>query len=204
MSGHFPFAIQLLDLLGAAVFALTGALRAVTHKLDLMGAAVLAVVTALGGGMIRDALIGHHPPAAFVDQSYLIIAIVTGALTFFWGRRLNEQEPWIIAFDALGLGVFTLVGAYVADQAGLSAVGIVFIAMLTATGGGVLRAMLVSEIPFILRKEVYASASLAGGLLYLLLAHYAIGGLWLFWSVIVVTTSVRLLSWRLNLHLPQS
>ena len=76
--------------------------------------------------------------------------------------------------------------------------------MLTATGGGVLRAMLVSEIPFILRKEVYASASLAGGLLYLLLAHYAIGGLWLCWSVIVVTTSVRLLSWRLNLHLPQS
>lgn len=204
MSGHFPFAIQLLDLLGTAVFALTGALRAVTHKLDLMGAAVLAVVTALGGGMIRDALIGHHPPAAFVDQSYLIIAMVTGALTFFWGRRLDEQEPWIIAFDALGLGVFTLVGAYVADQAGLSAVGIVFIAMLTATGGGVLRAMLVSEIPFILRKEVYASASLAGALLYLLLAHYAIGGLWLFWSVIVVTTSVRLLSWRLNLHLPQS
>lgn len=204
MSGHFPFAIQLLDLLGTAVFALTGALRAVTHKLDLMGAAVLAVVTALGGGMIRDALIGHHPPAAFVDQSYLVIAIVTGALTFFWGRQLNEQEPWIIAFDALGLGVFTLVGAYVADQAGLGAVGIVFIAMLTATGGGVLRAMLVSEVPFILRKEIYASASLAGALLYLLLAHYAIGGLWLFWSMIVVTTSVRLLSWRLNLHLPQS
>lgn len=199
-----PPAIQFLDLFGTAVFALTGALRAISHKLDLMGAVVLAVVTALGGGMMRDALIGRHPPAAFADQSYLLIAIAAGAVTFFWGRRLDEREGWLITFDAIGLGVFTLVGAWIADRAGLGAVGIVFISMLTGTGGGVLRAMLVGEVPFILRKEIYASASLAGALLYLLLGSLDIYGMTLFWSVIAVTTAIRLLSWRFNIHLPQS
>lgn len=199
-----PTAINFLDLFGTAVFALTGALRAISHRLDLLGTVVLAVVTALGGGMMRDALIGRHPPTAFADQSYLLIAIVAGTITFFWGRRLDEREGWLIAFDAIGLGVFTLVGAWIADRAGLGAVGIVFIAMLTGTGGGVLRAMLVSEIPFILRKEIYASASLAGALLYLLMDYLDIQQTLLFWSVIVATTGIRLLSWRLNLHLPQS
>lgn len=204
MAMHFPLAIQMLDFAGTAVFALTGALRAVTHKLDLMGAMVLAVATALGGGMMRDALLGSHPPAAFVDESYLMIALTAGVLTFFWGKRLNEQEPWIIAFDALGLGVFTLVGAFVANEAGLGVVGIVFIAMLTATGGGALRAMLVSEIPFILREEVYASASLIGALVYVVLMHFMLPEAWVFWLVIVVTCLIRLLAWRWNIHLPQS
>lgn len=204
MAMHFPLAIQMLDFAGTAVFALTGALRAVTHKLDLMGAMVLAVATALGGGMMRDALLGRHPPAAFVDESYLMIALTAGVLTFFWGKRLNEQEPWIIAFDALGLGVFTLVGAFVANEAGLGVVGIVFIAMLTATGGGALRAMLVSEIPFILREEVYASASLIGALVYVVLMHFMLPEAWVFWLVIVLTCLIRLLSWRWNIHLPQS
>jgi len=199
-----PTAVHYLDLFGTAVFALTGALRAISHRLDLMGAVVLAVVTALGGGMMRDALIGRHPPAVFADQSYLLIAIVAGAITFFWGRRLDEREGWLITFDAIGLGVFTLVGAWIADRAGLGAVGIVFIAMLTGTGGGVLRAMLVAEVPFILRKEIYASASLVGALLYLLLDSLGVQGLLVFWAVIVVTTSIRLLSWRFNIHLPQS
>lgn len=153
MSGaviQLPAAIHALDLFGTAVFALTGALRALTKKLDLMGAVVLAIVTAMGGGMMRDALIGRHPPAAFADQTYLLIAIIVGILAFFWGRHLHEQENWLITFDAIGLGVFTLVGATVADQAGLGPVGVIFIAMLTSTGGGALRAMLVAEIPFIL------------------------------------------------------
>jgi len=204
LSGTLPVSVHMLDLLGTAVFALTGALRAITHRLDLMGAMVLGVVTALGGGMMRDALIGRHPPAAFADQAYLLIAVATAFVTFFWGRRLNEQEAWIIAFDALGLGVFTLVGAFVADQAGLGAVGILFIAMLTATGGGVLRAVLVTEVPFILRKEIYASASFVGALLYLLLPSVGIEGEAMFWSVVVATTGIRLVSWRLGLHLPQS
>jgi len=197
-----PAAIEALDLFGTAVFALTGALRAMSKKLDLMGAIVLAVVTAMGGGMMRDALIGRHPPAAFVDQSYLLIAVVVGVLTFFWGRWIREQESWLITFDAIGLGVFTLVGAWVAEQAGLSAVGILFIAMLTATGGGVLRAMLVREIPFILKKEIYASASLIGAITYLLLENLDINEVWVIWSVILVTTVTRLASWRWNIHLP--
>jgi len=197
-----PAAIEALDLFGTAVFALTGALRAMSKKLDLMGAIVLAVVTAMGGGMMRDALIGRHPPAAFVDQSYLLVPVVVGVVTFFWGRWIREQESWLITFDAIGLGVFTLVGAWVAEQAGLSAVGILFIAMLTATGGGVLRAMLVREIPFILKKEIYASASLIGAMTYLLLENLDISEVWVIWSVILVTTVTRLASWRWNIHLP--
>ncbi|OIO60525.1 MAG: hypothetical protein COX57_07320 [Alphaproteobacteria bacterium CG_4_10_14_0_2_um_filter_63_37] len=199
-----PTAIHLLDLFGTVVFALTGALRAVTHKLDLLGAVVLAVVTALGGGMMRDALLGRHPPAAFADQTYLILAVLTGTLTFFWGRRLDEQEGWLIGFDALGLGVFTAVGAAVADQAGLGWVGILFIATLTGTGGGVLRAMMVREIPFILKKEVYASACLAGAAVYLLLADGGLGMAWLMWGTIVTTTGLRVVTWRYDIHLPRA
>jgi len=197
-----PVAIEALDLFGTAVFALTGALRARSKKLDLMGAIVLAVVTAMGGGMMRDALIGRHPPTAFVDQSYLLIAVGVGVFTFFWGKWIREQESWLIAFDAIGLGVFTLVGAWVAEQAGLHAVGILFIAMLTATGGGVLRAMLVREVPFILKKEIYASASFMGAATYLLLEPLDIAEIWVIWSVILVTTLTRLISWRWNINLP--
>jgi len=199
---QLPMSIHLLDLLGTAVFALTGALRALTKQLDLMGAVVLAVVTALGGGMIRDALIGRSPPAAFVDETYLIIAITTGITAFFWGRRIREQESWLIIFDAIGLGVFTLVGAWVANQAGLGSTGIVFIAMLTATGGGVLRAMLVAEIPFILKKEVYASASLLGAASFLLFDFFNFSIALTIWAVVIVTISTRLITWRYNYHLP--
>jgi len=196
-------AIDILDYLGTAAFAVTGALRAMSKRLDLMGAVVLAVVTALGGGMMRDALIGHHPPAAFVDQSYLLIAVVLGILTFFWGRHIREQESWLITLDAIGLGVFTLVGASIADAAGLSAFGILFIAMLTATGGGVLRAMMVAEIPFILNKEIYASASLIGAIAYLLLTSIEASSFWIFFIVMVMTTGVRLITWRSHLQLPR-
>lgn len=201
---QLPFAIHALDLFGTAVFALTGALRALTKKLDLMGAVVLAIVTALGGGMMRDALIGRHPPAAFVDQVYLLIAIAVGILAFFWGRRLHEQEDWLIVFDAVGLGVFTLVGATVADQAGLGPVGILFIAMLTATGGGALRAMLVAEIPFILKKEIYASASLFGALAYLGLTAIGLPDTLIVWGIVLITTITRLLAWRMNISLPSA
>ncbi|OIO72304.1 MAG: hypothetical protein AUJ57_06080 [Zetaproteobacteria bacterium CG1_02_53_45] len=201
---QLPMSIHMLDLFGTAVFALTGALRALTKRLDLMGGIVLAVVTALGGGMMRDVLLGRHPPAAFVDEVYLLIAICVGAATFFWGRQIREQESWLIAFDAIGLGVFTLVGAWVAQQAGLGAIGIVFIAMLTATGGGALRAMLVVEIPFILKQEVYASASLFGALVFLLLDSMDASVAITIWSVILVTIAARLITWRCNLHLPQA
>jgi len=200
---QLPMSIHMLDLFGTAVFALTGALRALTRKLDLMGAVVLAVVAAMGGGMMRDALLGRHPPAAFADQTYLLIAIIVGIAVFFWGRTIREQESWLIAFDAIGLGVFTLVGAWVADQAGLGSVGILFIAMLTATGGGVLRAMLVAEIPFILKKEIYASASLFGALTYLAMNALDSSNTVIIWSVMLVTTGTRLLAWRLHLNLPK-
>jgi len=196
-----PYAIHYFDLFGTAVFALTGALRAMSKQLDMMGAVVLAIVTAMGGGMMRDALIGRHPPAAFADQSYLAIAITVGMLTFLWGRHIKEQEFWLIAFDAVGLGVFTLVGAWVAEQAGLTPLGIVFIAMLTATGGGVLRAMMVSEIPFILNKEIYASASLLGGLCFVGLLWLGITGNILIWGVVLITTSTRLLAWRFQINI---
>jgi len=198
-----PPVVHALDLFGTAVFALTGALRALTRKLDLMGAVVLAVVAAMGGGMMRDALLGRHPPAAFADETYLLIAIIVGIAVFFWGRTIREQESWLIAFDAIGLGVFTLVGAWVADQAGLGSVGILFIAMLTATGGGVLRAMLVAEIPFILKKEIYASASLFGALTYLAMNALDSSNTVIIWSVMLVTTGTRLLAWRLHLNLPK-
>lgn len=161
---------RILDLLGVAVFATSGALAAGRKRLDLLGVLVIAAVTAIGGGTIRDLLLDRHPVFWIADPVYLYIVIAAAALTILYTRRFHPPERLLLVADALGLGLFTISGAQIAEHAGLSGIAAVLMGTLTGAAGGVVRDLLTAEIPLILRRgEIYATAAIAGATLYLVL-----------------------------------
>jgi uncharacterized membrane protein YeiH len=149
---------------GLAVFAASGALAGVHARLDVFGVAVLATTTALGGGIIRDVLLGIHPPTALTDWRLLAVPVVT-ALVVFAGHRVfaRLRRPMLVA-DAIGLGLFTVSGTATALEHGVPVHTACLIGMTTGIGGGALRDVLLREIPLVLRREIYALAALAGAL----------------------------------------
>jgi len=152
-----------LDIFGTFVFAVSGAFRALKHELDLLGVMVLAVATGIGGGIIRDVLLGAAPPAAFRDETYILACLAGGLLVFFAARRIASRWDCVMAADAMGLSVFAAIGAEKAANCGFGVIGVIAMAAITATGGGVIRDILVREIPAILKADFYATAALAGG-----------------------------------------
>ncbi|HNY31343.1 MAG TPA: trimeric intracellular cation channel family protein [Fibrobacteria bacterium] len=155
--------ILTIDLLGTLAFALTGAFRAVKHELDWLGVAVLACMTGIGGGLVRDVLLGSTPPVALRQPVYMAVCLAGAALTIVAKRRIATLWNWVMVADALGLGFFAAIGAARADAAGANPMVIVLLAGLTAVGGGVIRDLLVSEIPQVLKSDFYATAALIGG-----------------------------------------
>lgn len=160
MSGQSTL-LLVLDLLGVFVFALSGALVGVQRRLDVFGVLVLGVVAALGGGVARDLLIGV-PPAALRDDRYLLAAVVGGIVVFFGSRHVERLAGAVRLFDAAGLGLFVAAGTSKALDAGLGAVPAVAVGCLTGIGGGVVRDVLVADVPLVLRREVYAVPALLG------------------------------------------
>jgi uncharacterized membrane protein YeiH len=164
--------IQFLDLFGTMAFAVTGAIKAVEHRLDIFGVIVLAAITGLAGGIIRDVLLGRIPPSGISELSYVSIAIVTAVSVFYLYPRFKGQMGLFLTFDAVGLGVFTIIGATIAlNTYGFNVLLMVFAGMITAIGGGIIRDALVNETPLVFRKELYASISFVGVLLYILLIY---------------------------------
>ncbi len=164
--------IQFLDLFGTMAFAATGAIKAVEHKLDIFGVIFLAAITGLAGGIIRDVVLGKIPPSGISEISYVSIAIVTAIAVFFLYHRIKSQMGLFLTFDAVGLGVFTIIGATIAlNIYGFNVLLMVFAGMITAIGGGIIRDALVNETPLVFRKELYASISFVGVLLYILLLY---------------------------------
>jgi len=159
--------ISILDLLGTFAFAITGAVKAARHEMDWFGAIVVAIITGTGGGLIRDALLGNHPPLAFQKPLYAILCISAGILVIVAQKKITSSL-WLLVMivDAIGLGVFTAIGATIAEDKGAGGVAIVSITVLTAVGGGILRDILVGEIPQVLRSDFYATAALIGGLFF--------------------------------------
>jgi uncharacterized membrane protein YeiH len=167
--------IQFLDLFGTMAFAVTGAIKAVEHKLDIFGVIFLAAITGLAGGIIRDVVLGKIPPSGISEISYASIAIVTAIAVFFLYHRIKSQMGLFLTFDAVGLGVFTIIGATIAlNIYGFNVLLMVFAGMITAIGGGIIRDALVNETPLVFRKELYASISFVGVLLYILLLYEGI------------------------------
>ncbi len=161
--------LLLLDYLGTVAFALSGALKAARHQLDVFGVVVLAVITAVGGGTLRDVMLGADPIFWLAKPIYLLLALLPAFLVFAWHRPMARTEHPLAYADAVGLGVFTVIGASKALDYGAGYAGAIIFGCMTGVGGGVIRDMLVREVPLVLQKEVYASASIAGCILFCLL-----------------------------------
>jgi uncharacterized membrane protein YeiH len=151
-----------LDLVGTFVFALSGALGGARRRLDIFGVLVLSFVAANSGGIVRDLLIGATPPAAIGDWRYLAVSLLAGVAVFFWSPVIEKLRNPVLLFDAAGLALFCVAGAQKALVHGLQPVSAALLGMLTGIGGGVARDVLLSEVPAVLRSDIYAVAALAG------------------------------------------
>lgn len=156
--------LLILDLAGIAVFASTGALVGVRKELDVFGVAVLALITGLGGGVLRDVLIGSVPPAALEDWRYLVVPFVTSLVVFWFHPSFGRREREIMLLDALGLSLFCVTGAVAADAAGLNLLAASALGMLTGIGGGMMRDVASGRVPVVFRGELYATPAFAGAL----------------------------------------
>lgn len=154
--------VLVLDLVGTFVFALSGAMAAVRRRLDLFGVLVLSFAAATFGGITRDLLIGATPPAAISNWLYLVVSLGAGIITFYWHPAINRLLNAVLLFDAAGLGLFAVAGTHKALSYGLNPVMAALLGMLTGIGGGMARDVLLTEIPVVLRSELYAVAALAG------------------------------------------
>lgn len=162
--------LHLLDLVGVGVFAISGALAAGRKRLDLFGVVVIALVTAIGGGTIRDVLLNRHPIFWIANPTYLTVILAATALTLVWVRVRQPPLDVLLVADALGLAVFTVSGAQIAEAKMLPAIIVVIMATITGVAGGMLRDILTAEIPLVLRRGyLYASTAVAGAGVYLAL-----------------------------------
>jgi uncharacterized membrane protein YeiH len=189
----FSSVLLVIDLVGVFVFSLSGALVAVRKQLDIFGLLVLAFTTGLGGGMIRDVLIGDAPPAALRDWRFLVAAALAGLVAFVYHPALGRMEKFIGVFDAIGLALFTVAGAVKAIDYGVPDAAAALLGMVTGIGGGMLRDVLAGRVPVVLQRgELYAIPSLAG-------AAVTVGGLELGLSTLVVSIVGGLVCgvWRL-------
>ncbi|WFB07278.1 trimeric intracellular cation channel family protein [Streptomyces sp. LX-29] len=163
-----------LDLAGIFVFAISGALLAVRKNFDVFGMAVLAEATALGGGLLRDLVIGAVPPAAFTDLGYFLMPLVATVLVFFLHPQVERINGAVLVFDAAGLGLFCVAGTTKAYEYGLSLTFSAVLGLVTAAGGGVLRDVLANEVPSLLRwdRDLYAVPAIVGSAMAALLIHF--------------------------------
>jgi len=195
--------ISILDYLGTAAFAITGASKAIEHKADIFGIIVLATVVGMAGGITRDVIFGRFP-TAFSDPIYIGITVIIGiAMFFLYSYFKKRMNVWLV-FDAIGLGVFSIIGASIAYQiVGLDFLPIMFGGIITAIGGGILRDVIVREIPIVFVKEVYAVASIIGIVIFYAVLSY--GGDMQVASIIgiIVATGIRLLAMKYNWNLPR-
>ncbi len=193
-----------LDLIGTAAFAASGAWAGIRRNMDLFGVMVLGLVTATGGGTLRDILLGDTPPFCLQDEIYLYIAIGISLATFLLHRHMKWLRYPLLYFDAVGLGTFVVIGTEKALRFGTGALGAVLLGVMTATAGGMIRDILANQVPLVLRKEVYASACLAGGVLLVGLQQTALlsNVTWLSAAGLVIL--VRLLAIRFDWALPRA
>lgn len=161
--------LNIIDLIGTLVFAISGAMAASSKKLDLFGAAFIAFVTAVGGGTIRDLLLGATPVGWMRDTTYIYIILCGVGITFLFKAWVRKLRKTLFLFDTIGIGVFTILGLSKALILEVPAVIAVMMGMFSAVLGGVIRDILINEIPLIFRKEIYAMACVAGGTLFVLL-----------------------------------
>jgi uncharacterized membrane protein YeiH len=170
------YTLLVADLIGVAVFAASGASAAVAKRLDLFGVAFVGLVAALGGGILRDLVIGAVPPLAFADWRYAVAAVIASLAVFWLHPQLSRLRRTVLVLDAAGLGLFTVTGTLKALDAGVPPVGACLVGMLTAIGGGLARDLLTGEIPAVLQRDIYAVVALGGAVAVTILERVGIDG----------------------------
>ena len=196
------FVIHWLDLLGTAVFAVTGALAAGRKRMDVFGVVVLGCVTALGGGTLRDLILGSRPVFWIADTTYLAIPVFIAIGTFVLARRRKLPAIVLMYADAVGLAVFTVIGFQKGFQVTHMYSIAIVMGMTTGVVGGIIRDVLSGEVPLIFRREIYASASLCGGALLALLTHIQLPSPFVVSASILTTLAIRVAALHWNLTLP--
>ena len=195
--------ISILDYLGTIAFAVTGASKAVAHKADIFGIIVLATVVGVGGGVTRDVIFGRFP-TAFSDPIYVTITVIVGITMFFLFSRLKKKMNIWLVFDAVGFGVFSILGASIAYQiVGLDFLPMLFAGMITAIGGGILRDVFVREIPIVFVKEIYAVASIIGIVVFYAVLSFGVDIQAASIIGIAIATGIRLLAMKYKWNLPK-
>ena len=198
------FFIYILDLFGTMAFAVTGAFKAIEHKADIVGIIILATITGVAGGTIRDVILGRDLPNSLIDPSYVIITVVSAIVIFLLHSKMKKHWNVFLKFDAIGLGVFTVIGATFAyNMFGMNFLVIVLSGMLTAIGGGILRDVFVTQTPIVFVKELYASASFLGAAVFyiviLLTSDVYAGTI----SGLLLATGLRMVAMKYNWNLPK-
>ncbi|WP_338068005.1 trimeric intracellular cation channel family protein [Arcticibacter tournemirensis] len=192
----------LIELLGVIVFTISGAFSAMQKRFDAFGVLIIGFVTALGGGTIRDVLIGYTPVSWMRTANLPLITLVTGILTIFFKQYIKNLKTTFIIFDAVGLGLFTMIGIQRGVAEGLSPEICIILGTITGSFGGVLRDILLNNIPQIFRKEIYATACIVGGVVYFLLIGTFDKNIARLVTISLIC-GIRLVAVRYNLSMPK-
>jgi len=193
---------QVIDILGTIAFAISGVLVAMEKKLDLFGVLIIAFVTAVGGGTLRDLLIGNTPVTWMRDATYVITVIATVVLAILFFEHLKYLRKSLFLFDTIGIALYTLIGVEKGVEAGLLPVMCIVLGTITACFGGVIRDILCDEIPVIFRKEIYATACILGGYGYFLFRIFNIPENYAYAIAMAVVIAIRLAAVRFKIRLP--
>jgi len=193
---------QILDILGTIAFAISGVLVAMDKRLDLFGVLIIAFVTAIGGGTLRDLLIGNTPVIWMRDATYVITVVITVVFAILFSSRLKYLRRSLFLFDTIGIGLFTMIGIEKGLEANLLPIMCIALGTMTASFGGVIRDILCNEIPVVFRKEIYATACILGGLSYFLWDAFDLPERYCYVIAILTVISIRLLAVRYAISLP--
>jgi len=191
-----------VDILGTVAFAISGVLVAMNKRMDIFGILIIAFVTAVGGGTLRDILIGHVPVSWMHDMTYTYVIIGSSVFAVILKNKINYLRTSLFLFDTIGIGLYTVVGVEKGIVAGLNPVICIALGTVTACFGGVIRDILCNEIPVIFRKEIYATACIFGGGAYFLLKYLPLNENIIFIIAGVIVISIRLIAVKFKIALP--
>ncbi len=193
--------LYIIELFGVMVFAMAGAIEAARKRFDLFGVLVLAFISALGGGTVRDLLLDRHPLAWVQDINLAYLALVTGVVTFMVAKFIRIPFRALLYADAVGLAAFTVSGTQVSLEMGLPSLVVILMGMASGIFGGIIRDLMANEVPLIFRKDIYATATLAGAVFMVLAQQFSLN---IYWSMslgfaCVVTIRFAAIHWHLSL-----
>ena len=203
---NLPFSpeqmIYLLDMVGIIACAIAGTTLALYKRFDLFGCILVSMVNAIGGGTLRDVMLGRHPLFWMTDLSYVVVITLTSILGQMFFHRHQKIDGMLKLFDAIGLAAFSVIGLTVALSLDAHPIIAILMAVMTSIAGGIMRDMICNEIPLVLQKEIYISASIIGSVLYLALLHFGVTD-WVRKTVALISIfGIRMLAVRFDWHLP--